>query len=301
MSTRDPRCGGFRRTLRRWLITGAALVIPTVVTLIILGTVLNFFSQLLNPLVRAAAMWLGFVDPQAEVDRLVVKVSAVVAAVATMLIIGIVADANPTDGRIAESFHHTMEGIPAIGSIYTGFRQMSEVVVESDVDNFQDVKLVEYPTEGSYTFAFVTADTPDHIERSTGRGDMVTVFMPMAPNPVMGGYVLHVDRDRVVDVDMTVEEGVRAIVTSGVTVTSDPGEREVSPERLRRIGVEVPTDHPELDNGRGAAERPAAGSEPGPDAGVRDYDREPGPGGTESQSARDPDRNRDATRDRDRE
>lgn len=297
MSTRDPGRSGFRRTLRRWLITGAALVIPMVVTLIILGTVLNFFSQLLNPLVRATAMWLGFVDPEAEVDRLVVKVSAVVAVVATMLIIGVIADASPTDGRIAESFHQTMEGIPAIGSIYTGFREMSEVVVESDVDNFQDVKLVEYPTEGSYTFAFVTADTPDHIEQSTDRGDMVTVFMPMAPNPVMGGYVLHVDRDRVIDVDMTVEEGVRAIVTSGVTVTSDPGEREVSPERLRRIGVEVPTDHAGLDNGRGAAERPAGGSVPGDDAGtdVGDTDRETGADGSES--ARDPDRDRDRNRD----
>lgn len=292
MSTRDPGRGEFRRTLRRWLITGAALVIPTVVTLIILGTVLNFFSQLLNPLVRAAAMWLGFVDPETEVDRLVVKVSAVVAVVATMLIIGVIADASPTDGRIAESFHQTMEGIPAIGSIYTGFREMSEVVVESDVDNFQDVKLVEYPTEGSYTFAFVTADTPDHIEQSTDRGDMVTVFMPMAPNPVMGGYVLHVDRDRLIDVDMTVEEGVRAIVTSGVTVTSDPGEREVSPERLRRIGVEVPTDHAGLDNGRGATERSAGGSVSGDDAGtdVGDTDREAGAGGSES--ARDPDRDR---------
>lgn len=250
MSLGEQGHDGIRRAIRRWLITGAALVIPTVVTLIILGAVLNFFSQLLNPLVRGIAMWLGFVDPDAGIDRAVVKVSAVVAVIATMLIIGIVADAGPTDGRIAQAFHHAMEGIPAVGSIYTGFRQMSEVVVESDVDNFQDVKLVEYPTEGSYTFAFVTADTPDNIEEATGRSDMVTVFMPMAPNPVMGGYVLHVDRDRVVDVDMSVEEGVRAIVTSGVTVTSDPEDRQVSPERLRRMGVEPSPEHPELGDRR---------------------------------------------------
>jgi len=45
---------------------------------------------------------------------------------------------------------------------------------------------------------------------------MVTLFMPMAPNPVMGGHAVHVPTSRVHDVDMTVEEGVHSIVTSGV-------------------------------------------------------------------------------------
>jgi hypothetical protein len=49
---------------------------------------------------------------------------------------------------------------------------------------------------------------------------MVTLFMPMAPNPVMGGFVIHVERDRVIDIDLTVEEGVRSIVTSGVAIGS---------------------------------------------------------------------------------
>jgi uncharacterized membrane protein len=238
MSPRERSGSDIRRTIRRWLITGAALLVPLVVTLAVLGAVLNFVSQLLNPLVRAAAMWLGFVDADAQVDRAVVKVSTVIATIAAIFLLGGLADAEPTDGRIADGFHEAMESIPGLGSIYTGFRQMSEVVVESDVDSFQDVKLVEYPTEGSYTFAFVTADTPVHIQEATERGDMVTLFMPMAPNPVMGGFVVNVDRDRVVDIDMTVEEGVRALVTSGVTVTDDVGGQEIPPERLRRLGVQ---------------------------------------------------------------
>jgi uncharacterized membrane protein len=134
-------------------------------------------------------------------------------------------------------FHDGVERIPGFGSIYTGFRQMSEVVVQSDVDSFRDVKLVEYPSEGSYTIAFVTADTPGNVEQATGTEDMLTLFMPMAPNPVMGGFVLHVSRDRVVDVDMTVEEGVRSIVTSGVTVSGE-GQQSVSPDRLQAMGLD---------------------------------------------------------------
>jgi len=56
---------------------------------------------------------------------------------------------------------------------------------------------------------------------------MMTLFMPLAPNPVMGGYVVHVPQDRVYDVDMTVEEGIRSIVTSGVA-TGDSDSKEYS-------------------------------------------------------------------------
>ncbi|KPN30464.1 hypothetical protein SY89_01199 [Halolamina pelagica] len=45
---------------------------------------------------------------------------------------------------------------------------------------------------------------------------MVTLFVPMAPNPVTGGFLTYVPRERVFDIDMTIEDGVRSILTSGV-------------------------------------------------------------------------------------
>jgi hypothetical protein len=67
---------------------------------------------------------------------------------------------------------------------------------------------------------------------------MVTLFMPMAPNPVMGGFVIHVSRDRVVDVDLTVEEGIRSIVTSGVAIgdEDDPELRGLTAEQMQTLG-----------------------------------------------------------------
>lgn len=51
----------------------------------------------------------------------------------------------------------------------------------------------------------------------------MTVFRPMAPTPVMGGFVLHVDAGRVSDVDMSVEAGIRSIVSSGIATVRDTG------------------------------------------------------------------------------
>ena len=55
----------------------------------------------------------------------------------------------------------------------------------------------------------------------------------------MGGYLAHVPADRVHDVDMTVEEGIRTIVTSGIAVGED-GESAVG----NLPGVEHDRDNP---------------------------------------------------------
>jgi uncharacterized membrane protein len=103
--------------------------------------------------------------------------------------------------------------------------------------------MVEYPTDDSYAIAFVTADTPEYIEDATGHDDMVTLFMPMAPNPVMGGFVISVERERVVDLDISVQEGIQAIVTSGVGL----GSKSTMPndnEALSDFQVEQDTQPP---------------------------------------------------------
>ncbi|WP_254545059.1 DUF502 domain-containing protein [Halomarina pelagica] len=230
-----------RERVRQWFITGAALTIPLFATLLVLAFALDFLSGLLDPVV----MTLFYVEADTKtVDPTVLKAATVVAFLAVVLVIGIVAETRPTGGRLTGVVDRTIERIPGIGSLYTGFRQMSEVVVEGDVESFRDVKLVEFPTPGSYTVAFVTAETPTHVEESTGHEDMVTLFMPMAPNPVMGGYVLHTSRDRVIDVDMTIEEAVQSIVTSGVTVNGEGGSRAIPPERLRALGMGDPAGKP---------------------------------------------------------
>ncbi|MFC6835403.1 DUF502 domain-containing protein [Halomarina ordinaria] len=230
----------FRSLLKQWFITGAALTIPLFATLLVLAFALDFLSGLLDPLVTVAVIGFGYVEEQPDVAGWVIKGLAVVAFLVLLLAVGIVAETHPTGGRLTDAIDRSIERVPGIGSLYTGFRQMSEVVVESDVESFQDVKLVEFPTEGSYTVAFVTADTPENVETIAGHDDMVTLFMPMAPNPVMGGFVLHVSRERVLDVDMTVEEGVQSIVTSGVTVNGEESDRKLSPERLRSLDVQDP-------------------------------------------------------------
>jgi uncharacterized membrane protein len=220
-----------RELLRKSLVTGAAIILPLAVTLLVLSFVVNFLSNALSPISQTAVSQLPFNNEN------IVRAITVLVLLAVMLVVGFLAEFTEGGSSVGDRFDHFMESIPGIGSVYTSFNEMSELLLDSDTESFQDVKLVQYPVEGSYTVAFKTADTPATLESDTGHDEMITLFMPMAPNPVMGGFVIHVSTDRVVDTDMTVEEGIRSIVTSGVAIgETSPTMRGLSEEQLEELG-----------------------------------------------------------------
>lgn len=238
MSVLDPDDAEFvgrrqspREMLRESLVTGAAITLPLAVTLLVLSFVVNFLSNALSPISSTAV---GSLPIQSE---LLIQAVTVLVLLGIMFLVGFLAEYTTSSSSVGQQFDGFMESIPGIGSVYTSFNEMSELLLDSDTDSFQDVKLVQYPVEGSYTVAFKTADTPATLESNTGEDEMTTLFMPMAPNPVMGGFVIHVSTDRVVDTDMTVEEGIRSIVTSGVAIgEGGPTMRGLSEEQLEELG-----------------------------------------------------------------
>lgn len=207
---------GTIETLRDAFIRGLAILLPLVVTLLIVSIALGFIAGAISPLVTA------IVEIPGIESRTVVTVVTLALFFALAVGVGLGAEYSSESGRIGAQFDAFMASIPGIGSLYNGFNEVSELLLDSDTDSFQEVKLVEYPTEGSYVVAFKTAETPERITSAAGGAQMVTLFVPMAPNPVMGGFVIHVERDRVADLDLTVEEGIRSVVTSGVAVGDGP-------------------------------------------------------------------------------
>ncbi|QLH83494.1 DUF502 domain-containing protein [Halosimplex pelagicum] len=225
-----PDVGGsgttFSETVRQVFITGAALTIPILITVMILAFVVNFILQAISPVVAFLSETYGI---GSDLSPLVMELLAVLTFVTLIFVIGLVAEARSGNG-FERVFDTLMARIPGIGSLYTSFNEMTELLMSNDAESFREVKLVEFPREGSYSIAFVTAESPPTIGETTGHDDVTTLFMPLAPNPVMGGYVVHVSSDRVYDVDLTVEEGIRSIVTSGVA-TGERGDDD-PPEEL---------------------------------------------------------------------
>ncbi len=212
-SEADP-VGGLRVFLRQALLTGTAVVVPILLTVVVLFVGFDVLSSLLAPIAIPLDRVLGGPGEAA----LVANALAVLVLASIILAVGALVESDYGGDRIETTIDRSMSRIPGIGSIYGTLDQVSEMLLESDTDNFQEVVLVEYPTAGSYSVAFKTADPPAAIRESAGDEDMTTVFMPMGPNPVMGGFILHVATDRIHDVDLSVEEGVSSIVSFGAAI-----------------------------------------------------------------------------------
>ena len=221
---------GLQEFLRESVVTGTAIILPLLVTVLVLRFFVNFVSQILEPVVQFVSVPTGtggLPDP-------VLKLITFLALATAILFVGAISESGAVNVGGVATVETLIARIPGIGSLYQGVDEMSQVLLDNDTDSFQEVKLVEFPTDGSFSLAFLTAETPEVVMDPLEHEEMVTVYLPLAPNPVVGGYVLHVATERVYDVEMTVEEGIQSIITSGVATGHHSGDA-LSEDMMDRI------------------------------------------------------------------
>lgn len=219
------------------LLTGVGIIIPFIVTLYILNVALDFVRSALRPVI-GLLRWIGLIELiesagfvlfliELNVYSTVISFLGELIAVAVLLgvvvVVGTVGQ-NRHGERIIDFVDLAITSIPGIGTVYKSFRRMGDVMLDQEAENFQEIKLVELLGDDVYVIGFETSRSPDTVTTATGHDDMVTMFIPLAPNPVTGGFLTYVPRDSVYDVDMTIEEGVRSILTSGVATGESAGE-----------------------------------------------------------------------------
>lgn len=241
------------------ILTGIAVILPFVVTLYILDVAFGFIASALNPFVKLleAAGLISGVRQSAviqfllDTDIIVSEVQLVTDAIALLVLAGLVVVLGivgrlRVGERVIEAVDRLVVAIPGVGTVYKSFRRLTDAMIESEMENFQDVKLVEFPQDNAYALGFKTANAPGSIHDAARREEMETLFLPLAPNPVMGGFLAHVPAEHVSDVDMTVEEGVRSIITSGIATGA---EGEMESRRGRLVDVDEKTAAELTDDG----------------------------------------------------
>lgn len=257
MSESDRRPPPSARTASRSLyeetvdvvLTGIVVIIPVVVTVYVLQKAFDIIAGLLNPVIQLLAWagvidWakrIGFVDflvrvgLYADVVDFLTELVALVFLVVTIVGVGLLARHRYGE-RLIDFFDFLIGSVPAVGTIYRSFRRMGDVMLESGVENFREVKLVEFPRDGVYVLGFVTNRAPLPVQQTTEIDGMTTLFLPLAPNPVMGGFLTYIPDDRIHAVDLTVEQAVRTILTSGIATDERDGEyRPLSREELEQL------------------------------------------------------------------
>lgn len=198
--------------LRDSFIAGFVLLLPLFVTLYILRIIYNFLLQFINPIVRET----NLAAYTANVE-LVAQALTAVFIVATITFIGFLAQRR-IGRKLFGSAGRVVTIIPFFRTIYTSVRQMADSLGSRD-SSFEQLVLVEYPRKEVYMIGLVTGESPRPMKDVVG-DEARNVFVPSSPNPTTGRLLLLPD-DQIHDVDLTTRQGMRMLMTTGMTARDD--------------------------------------------------------------------------------
>ena len=191
--------------IKRWLIAGLLVWLPLGATLLVMRFLVDFMdrSLLLLPTQLRPDYLLGFHIPGL----------GIILTLLILLLTGFLA-ANFLGSRLLSLGEALLQRVPLARTIYGGVKRLSETVLVGDNQAFRKVLMIEYPRKGVWTMAFQTAEPVGEVQERTGV-DVVTVFVPTTPNPT-SGFIVLVPRDEVIEMDMSVEDALRMIISLGV-------------------------------------------------------------------------------------
>jgi uncharacterized membrane protein len=206
----DPAAGPGRAGrfvgLRGYLLAGIIVTAPIGITLWLVWQVVDYMDR------TAAALLPARYNPETYLPFSVPGLGLLV-ILGSLTLIGWF-----TAGFLGRSIMRMGEELvartPVVRTIYGTLKQIFETVLTSSSRSFREVVLVEWPRRGCWSIGFVTASTLWEIP-GKGAPEMVNVFMPCTPNPTTG-YLMFVPRSELVPVAMTVEEGMRMVVSGGI-------------------------------------------------------------------------------------
>lgn len=122
-----------------------------------------------------------------------------------------------------------VQSIPGVGTVYNSVKQIVATFGSQNRNLFSKVVLVEYPRKGVWTLGFLTNKTQTEVQARTATV-MWTVFVPTTPNPT-SGFLLFLPASEIIELEMSVGEGMKMIISGGAVVPPWPAVNEPGPTK----------------------------------------------------------------------
>jgi uncharacterized membrane protein len=191
--------------MRKYFITGLLILVPLAITAWVLNLVISTMDQ---SLLIVPERW----QPRTLIGFDVPGLGAIL-TVLIVFLVGLLAN-NLIGNYVVKLWEKLLNRIPVVSSLYGSVKQVSDTLFSSSGNAFRKAVLIPYPHENSYTIAFLTG-TPGGDVKNHLVGDYVSVYIPTTPNPT-SGFFLMMAKDKVVELDMSVDAALKYIVSMGV-------------------------------------------------------------------------------------
>ena len=202
--------------IKRYFITGLLIWVPLVITAWVLSVIVSTLDQSLHLLPEALhpKNLFGFVIPGA----------GALLTLAMILLTGLLAT-NFIGQKLVIWGEKLLARIPVVNSVYHSVKQVSDTLFSPGGNAFRKALLIQYPHHGSWTIAFLTGQPGGDIVNYLS-GEYVSVYVPTTPNPTSGFFLMMRTSD-VIELDMTVDEALKYIISMGV-VAPPPHHRVIT-------------------------------------------------------------------------
>ena len=200
------------RSLRNAFVSGLLLIAPVGVTIF----VINFLIQRIGAPTRQ--FFFFFIPPNRSTFIWIeygLYVAAVLAVAVMITLLGWLS--RQLIGRILVNlFERVVDSVPLVRNVYNTVKQIRDTFVQQEKAVFQRSVLIEYPRKGVWALGFLTGQGKGEIQHRT-ESDLLNVFIPTTPNPT-SGFLLMVPREEVRDLDMSIPDAMKLIISGGAVV-----------------------------------------------------------------------------------
>ena len=205
------RKGRFRKHMRGYFLAGVLVTAPIGITFYISWLLIRWVDSKITPLIPQSY------NPETYLPFAVPGLGLVVVFLVLTFI------GWSTAGLLGRLWTRLTERLlarmPVIRSVYGAVKQIIETILKQQSNAFRQVVLFEYPRRGSWALGFITGETLGEVQSLTS-DDVVNVFLPTTPNPT-SGYLLFIPKKDLVVLKMTVEEGIKMVVSGGIVTPPD--------------------------------------------------------------------------------
>ncbi len=208
------------RLLRKYLIAGLLVWLPLAATVVVIKLLIDLRDKaiLLFPPEWQPETLFGFSIPG----------FGIVIGVSILILTGAFA-ANLFGRKLVGFWEAVLGRIPLVRTIYSSVKQVLETLFSSNSESFRRVVLIEYPRKGIWSLGFQTNEALTAAREASGK-DLVSIFVPTTPNPT-SGFIVMLPTDEITQLDISVEDGFKFIISMGVIVPegtdTDFSEKEV--------------------------------------------------------------------------
>jgi len=206
-----------KRRIRNVFLTGFLITLPIALTVFIFIFLFNNLDAF-SPTFTRWLILLGAPLPEGyRIPFLGVFMTFLI-----ILLIGALTT-NIFGNKLLHLWERIIGKIPFVRRIYTGTKQVVKSIATADTKSFRKVVLIEFPRKGVHAIGFITGETRGELKHLTSKHHF-NVFVPTTPNPT-SGFLIFADPGEVIELDMTIEEGVKYVVSGGI----------VNPEQAREL------------------------------------------------------------------